>query len=105
MEEVVRSGSDVGTSEWGIVLTAAEEAALDLPGRMQFANQLSEELLPYADSLPTYGGSYIEPSRGGGIVIQLTNDDPTVVARVHKLAPTRTVECGSKSFNIPGPSS
>ncbi|MGH2445723.1 MAG: hypothetical protein ACRDGD_06770 [Candidatus Limnocylindria bacterium] len=88
VEGIIQSGLDVGTAKWGIVLTAAEEATLDLSGRMHFANQLSEALIPYAESLPIFGGAYIEPARGGGIVINLTEADPAVVAQIQGLAPS-----------------
>lgn len=87
VEAIIQSGADVGTDKWGIVLTAAEEAALDLPGRMRFVDELSESLLPYAAALPTYGGAYIDPAAGGRIVVHLTKADAAVTTRIRELAP------------------
>jgi len=69
------SSRDVGSRRWGIPLTAEEEAALDLPARMAFANAVSERVLPFARSLPTFGGAYIDQETGGGLVVMLTERD------------------------------
>ncbi len=70
------SSRDVGTPRWGIAMTAEEEASIDLPGRMAFADALSEQVLPYVQSLPTFGGVYIDQLANGGLVILLTQRDP-----------------------------
>lgn len=69
---LLQSGADVGTTKWGIPLTATEEDLLDLPGRMQFVNEVSESLLPFAESLPSYAGAFVDQANNGDIVILLT---------------------------------
>ncbi len=66
---------DVGTPEWGISMTAAEVAAVDLPGRSQFGHEVSKSVLPYAKALPGFGGAYFDaPSRGELVVILKAHD-------------------------------
>lgn len=85
--DIVNSGRDIGTGKWGIVLTADEEAALNLPRRMAFANAVSEELLPHAGELATFGGAYIDQERHGELVIGLTQRDGEVEASLRALLP------------------
>lgn len=86
--DLLTSGQDVGTVRLGIPMTAQEEAALDLPGRMAFANAIHEELMPYLETLLTFGGVYIDQERNGGLVVSLTAADPKVEANVAALAPS-----------------
>lgn len=81
------SNRDVGSARWGIALTAEEEAALDLPARMAFANALSERVLPFAQS-PTYGGAYIDQQQGGRLVVLLTERDQAVEEELGRRMPS-----------------
>lgn len=54
---------------------------------MQFANAVSEKLLPQASALVTFGGAYIDQTRGGELVIRLTRRDAEVEGRLHALLP------------------
>src|SRR5450759_3019972 len=76
MRLISQPGVDVGSGVWGIPLSAAEEKALDLSGRMAFAEAVSEDLLPFAKSLPSYGGAWIDQLAGGGLVVALTDVAP-----------------------------
>lgn len=82
------SNRDVGSARWGIALTAEEEAALDLPARMAFANALSERVLPFAQSLSTYGGAYIDQQQGGRLVVLLTERDQAVEEELGRRMPS-----------------
>lgn len=84
---LLTSGQDVGTERWGIPLTADEEAALDLPGRMAFANAIHSELIPYLEALPTFGGVYIDQMRDGDLVVLLAGVDPDAEAKIGALVP------------------
>lgn len=80
-------GADVGTATWGIPLTAAEEAQLDLVGRMTFVSELDKAVFPYLRSLPTLAGSWIDQVNNGGPVVALTTPDPSVEQHVRSLMP------------------
>lgn len=81
------STQDVGSSRWGLPLTASEESALDLYGRMAFVEDVSRELLPYARRLAIFGGAYIDQREGGELVILLTRFDPDEEARILAMRP------------------
>ena len=83
---LAQPGADVGTAEWGIPMTAAEDRAVDLPGRMAFANAVSDSLPPALRSLPTFGGVWIDQKGGGGLVVALTGID----AQASSLIASRT---------------
>jgi len=87
MRLISQPGVDVGSGVWGIPLSAAEEKALDLSGRMAFAEAVSEDLLPFAKSLPSYGGAWIDQLAGGGLVVALTDVAPAVTEKLAALAP------------------
>lgn len=48
--------SDVGSSVWGIPLTAAELSALDINGWMKYEGELDDTVVKFVRSLPTYAG-------------------------------------------------
>lgn len=81
------AGADVGTAKWGIPLTEEEEQALDLDARMTFVDELNDKLLPYARSLPTFAGAWVDQLHEGGVVIALTEMDPVTVQAVTDLLP------------------
>lgn len=69
------STRDVGTPEWGISMTAAEEAAVDLPGRGAFAQHVEANAIPYAQSLLGFGGVYFDAASNGELVVILKGPD------------------------------
>jgi hypothetical protein len=69
------SAKDVGAPDWGISMTAAEEAAVDLPGRSQFSHEVSRSVLPYARTLPGYGGAYFDAASRGELIVILKDHD------------------------------
>lgn len=81
------SSRDVGTPRWGIAMTAEEEASIDLPGRMRFADDLEDAFLPYARSLPTFAGAWIDQASGGGVVVGLTEISPVIQKDLEALTP------------------
>lgn len=46
ISSIVGTPADVGTPEWGIVMTATEAAEIDLLGRMEFGRRVKENALP-----------------------------------------------------------
>lgn len=58
--EILASGLDIGTAKWGIVMTAAEDEAIDLGARMDFFLNVDRDVLPFAQAAPTYAGAYID---------------------------------------------
>lgn len=80
-EAVVRallgSSADVGSAKWGISMTAEEERQVDLMGRMQYADYVSQHLSPRLREMPSYAGAYFDQERGGVLVVALTEDDAT----------------------------
>lgn len=81
------SKEDVGSRQWGIPMTAVEEASLDLVGRMTFANAVAEGVLPYAEKLPTFAGAWIDERQNGSLVIMLTQPDAATEATIRTLLP------------------
>lgn len=92
---VLEPGHDVGTEHWGIPMTAEEQEALDLLGRMAFANELKRAAVPFIDSLPTSGGVYIDQKENGGLVVLLTESSPEIEAEIAKRMPA-----ASRGFRI-----
>lgn len=84
---LVGSSADVGSATWGIPMTAQEMAELDPEGRMQFANELGETLIPFLETLSGYAGAYIDQLNNGGLVVLLTQEDPAAEARIESLMP------------------
>ena len=83
----LQGGADVGAVRWGIPLTAAEEAALDLNGRMAFESDLEASLLPYVRSLSGFAGVWIDQRNGGRAVVLLTDLDPEVERQIRSRLP------------------
>ena len=75
-----------GMSEFGVPLSREELATLDLPGRFRWQNDLAAKLLPYAMSLPTYAGSYFDPT-DGALTVMVTEDDRAVRLTLENLLP------------------
>lgn len=46
MAGFAQPGVDVATAEWGFPMTAAELSALDLYGRVRFADEVSDSVMP-----------------------------------------------------------
>ena len=69
------STRDVGTPAWGISMSAEEEAAVDLPGRGEFAQDVEANAIPYAQSLPSFGGVYFDAASNGELVVILKGPD------------------------------
>jgi len=85
VREIMRSGLNV--DKWGLVATEEEERAVDLPGRMIFANKLKQTVVPYVQSLPTSGGVYIDQTQGGRLVVNLTERNPTIEQEIGRRMP------------------
>ena len=73
---------------WGFALSDAEEARLDIPGRMTFAQSLEDAVLPYVRSLPSFAGVWIDQAADGGLVMELTSGVPEARAHVMELMPS-----------------
>jgi len=85
---LLASGDDVGTGRWGMAMTTAEAATVDLAGRMAFADAVHGELLPYARSLLAFGGAYFDQARHGRLVVVLTSQSPEAEGRLRSLLPS-----------------
>lgn len=75
ISSIVGTPADVGTSDWGIVMTAAEAAEVDLPSRIEFVRRVQEKALPYAIALPSFAGAYFDSAADGELVIALVSPD------------------------------
>jgi hypothetical protein len=96
--DLLLSSSEVGMAHWGIPMTAEEEQELDLLGRMSFAQEAHDRVLPFAASLPSYAGAYFDQREGGKLVILLTGADPAAEESLRGLAPrSRSVEINYRS--------
>jgi hypothetical protein len=87
VRELIESGRDVGTADWGIVLSDAELIQLDLAGRMTFEGDVKERLLPFAEGLDTFAGAYFDQATGGRLVIQLTESSAQTRDELFGLVP------------------
>lgn len=85
--EILASGLDIGTAKWGIVMTAAEDEAIDLGARMDFFLNVDRDVLPFAQAAPTYAGAYIDQPNGGGLVVLLTAHDTITEAGIRVREP------------------
>lgn len=59
MAQLAAERSDA-SFRWGFPLTDAEEAYLDIPGRMAFVQELEKDVLPYVRSLDSFAGVWID---------------------------------------------
>lgn len=76
------SDADVGSDIWGIPMTAAEEARVDLPGRMKFAVDVGQSVIPALEDLPTFAAAYFDSTSNGELVVALTEIDESVAAKI-----------------------
>lgn len=90
MAEFSLPGVDVATAEWGFPMTAAELSALDLNGRIRFADEVSESVMPLVRALPEFAGAYVDQLGDGSIVIMLTRSDPATVNDILARSPQGT---------------
>ncbi len=81
------SGLDVGSSEWGIVMTSDEEDEIDLIGRMTFADLAARAVLVEARSLPQFAGAYFDQRTDGGLVVLLVGENPALNEQLASLLP------------------
>ena len=91
--ELRGSANDVGTAEWGIPMTADEAEAVDLAGRMAFADQIDQDVRPWLESLPTFAGLYFDQINGGSLTVLLTQSSDDVAAKLDALV-------GEASFEV-----
>ena len=56
--------------------------ALDLPGRMAFANEVKQSVVPFVNSLPTSGGVYIDQQQNGSLVVLQTESSAALEAEI-----------------------
>lgn len=97
VREVLTSGLDVGTANWGIPMTSDEEAAIDLVGRMAFADLAARLIVEKAQLLPNFGGAYFDQRDRGALVVLLVGDNPRLEEELASLLPagTRGVSFGT----------
>lgn len=99
---LIRSGLDVGSAAVGIVLTADELAALDLPGRGIIADRAEKELLPALRGLDGYAGMYQDQTRGGRLIVLFTRlaDDAATALRIRARDLPLDVHTGARSTMV-----
>jgi hypothetical protein len=85
--QLLGSKEDVGSATWGIVATADEVAALDLPDRVAFEETAVAELIPKLQEFSTFAGAYFDQTDGGRLVIRVTRDDGELNALLAADAP------------------
>lgn len=85
---IMGTSADVGTPDWGIVMTAAEAAEIDLPGRVEFVRRVQEKVLPYATALPGFAGAYFDSAGNGELVIVLVGPDEAIERSIANLLPS-----------------
>lgn len=90
MRELFAGTNDVGTPEWGVPMTAAEEEEIDLLGRMTFVSNLEEGVLPWVRSLPTYAGAWIDQKKNGGLIVMLTQLEATTMDQIAARMPAES---------------
>lgn len=62
--------------------------ALGYPEQMSFMADVADDVAPYARSLDTFGGIWLDRSGDGKLVVALTQDDPAVAANLRARMPT-----------------
>jgi hypothetical protein len=87
VSRLLHSPADVGSTKWGLPLTGEEEVALDLQGRMSFAQAAGAELLPFVRALPTFGGVYQDQRNEGALVVLLVEANPQIEQQILSLVP------------------
>lgn len=79
VRSIIATGQDVGSERWGIVLTAAEDEMLDLPGRGDHVASVGTLVLDHIRSSDDYAGAYVDQTAGGSVVVLLTRRDPAAL--------------------------
>lgn len=87
VRSIIATGHDVGTGRLGIVLTAAEEEMLDLPGRGDHVALVSSLVLDRIRSTPAYAGAYVDQPAGGAVVVLLTREDDAALQIIEAARP------------------
>jgi hypothetical protein len=80
------SSEDVGSERYGYPLT--QDELNELEARFAFASEAQQELLPFVETLPTFGGAFFNHQANGDLVILLTKLDPQVVNEINSMAPS-----------------
>lgn len=86
IDSIVSSGKDVGSATWGIVMTTAEAAIVDMPSRIAFGRDVHENLLPEIQALPTYGGAWFDQAQESLLTVALTAPDAAADKAIEAVA-------------------
>ncbi len=97
-EDEVEAAQAGGTNRYGFPLTA-EEAA-EVAERFAFASATREDVLPYAESLPTFAGAFYDHQADGELVILLTEASDEVLAEISTLAPAPSSESSTDDGSV-----
>ena len=76
---------DAGTTTWGIPMTLAEAALVDLPARAAFAERVDRVVFPVLERSASFGGAWMDQQHGGRLVVLLTRHDPPLARRIGAL--------------------
>lgn len=83
--QLLSTDSNVGLDLWGIPMTAGEEAAIDLPARMAFADRVDQSVIPFLRSKDGYAGAYIDQAGGGRLIVRMTHGAAGLNSRLAEL--------------------
>ena len=97
-QDGVEAAQADGTNRYGFPLTAEEEA--EVAERFAFASATREDVLPYAESLPTFAGAFYDHQADGELVILLTEASDEVLAEISTLAPAPSSESSTDDGSV-----
>ncbi len=73
---------------WGFPMTTAEEQEVDPVGRMAFAQEAKQRLLPTAQKLTTFSGAWFDQRHDGQLVVMLTDWTDATLNQLDHARPT-----------------
>lgn len=85
VQQLRNSSEDVGSERYGYPLT--QDELKELETRFAFAGVAQQELLPFVEKLPAFGGAFFNHQANGDLVILLTELDSQVVSQINSMAP------------------
>ena len=84
------SSRDVGSDSLRVPLTKTEKDDLQLNARMLFADQVSRNVIPFAEGLPTFAGAWFDQRANGRLVVALTKRDQAVEDKIRSMMPAKS---------------
>jgi hypothetical protein len=85
--QALLASKNTGWDLYQVPMTDGEFASVDIGARVRYANDVSETLAPFARSLPTFAGIFVDQHDNGRVTVLLTETDAATVDKIKALDP------------------